>query len=210
LGQQNDFTAVSVIKPIVIEGQNQYHLVHLERFQLHTPYPMQVLRVKEILHRIDSPTLIIDRTGVGIAVFDMFRATGLNPIGISIHGGDHVTREDCVFRVPKRDLVGSLTVAFQKKELRIPRTLPEADTLVRELSNFRIKVSVSGHDSYEAWREDIHDDLVLSVAMAVWYASSQQSSHQGHTQTIIPKWCNTIPTLDGLPSLPKGWRPFSI
>ena len=75
LGQQNDFTAVSVIKPIVIEGQNQYHLIHLERFRLHTPYPQQVQRVKDLLQRLDNTTLIIDRTGVGIAVFDMFRAT---------------------------------------------------------------------------------------------------------------------------------------
>ena len=115
-----------------------------------------------------------------------------------------------MFGVPKRDLVGSLTIAFQNKELRIPRTLPEADTLMMELSNFRIKVSINGHDSYEAWREEIHDDLVLSVAMAVRYATYRQSLHQGHTQIILPKRFDTIPTMDGQPLLPKGWRPFSL
>jgi hypothetical protein len=28
----------------------------------------------------------------------------------------------------------------------------------------------TGNDSYEAWREGIHDDLVLSVALACWFA----------------------------------------
>jgi hypothetical protein len=171
LGQMNDFTAVSVIRSVDVEGQSQYHLVHLERFKLHTPYPLQVQRVREILKQIEDPVLVIDRTGVGVAVSDLFKLAGLKPIGISIHGGDKVTSESRIYRVPKRDLVGALTVAFQNKILRIPRSLPEADTLVRELANFRIKVSAQGHDSYEAWREDIHDDLVLSVAMGLWYAS---------------------------------------
>jgi hypothetical protein len=29
------------------------------------------------------------------------------------------------------------------------------------------------HDSYNAWRESIHDDLVLAVALAAWYAERQ-------------------------------------
>ncbi len=43
------------------------------------------------------------------------------------------------------------------------------DTLVKELLNFRVKINIStAHDSYEAWREGDHDDLVLSVALACW------------------------------------------
>ena len=30
------------------------------------------------------------------------------------------------------------------------------------------QLSAAGHDSYGAWREKAHDDLVLAVAMAVW------------------------------------------
>jgi hypothetical protein len=35
--------------------------------------------------------------------------------------------------------------------------------------NFRVTISQSGHDSYDAWRERIHDDLVLATALAVWW-----------------------------------------
>lgn len=33
-----------------------------------------------------------------------------------------------------------------------------------------MKISASGHDTYEAWREGIHDDTVLATAIAIWYA----------------------------------------
>ena len=43
------------------------------------------------------------------------------------------------------------------------------DVLVKELLNFRVKINIStAHDSYEAWREGDHDDLVLSVALSCW------------------------------------------
>ena len=38
-----------------------------------------------------------------------------------------------------------------------------------------MKINVAtGHDSYEAWREGDHDDLVLSLALAVWYGQRPQ------------------------------------
>jgi hypothetical protein len=36
--------------------------------------------------------------------------------------------------------------------------------------NFKVKIDPrSAHDSYSAWREEDHDDLVLSVALAAWW-----------------------------------------
>jgi hypothetical protein len=52
--------------------------------------------------------------------------------------------------------------------LKVAARLAEAVTLHRELLAFRIKVSLNGHDSYEAWRERDHDDCVLAVALACW------------------------------------------
>jgi hypothetical protein len=54
--------------------------------------------------------------------------------------------------------------------LRVAPALSEIETFVAELSNFRVKISASGHDTYDAWRESVHDDLVLSVALACWWA----------------------------------------
>jgi hypothetical protein len=58
---------------------------------------------------------------------------------------------------------------MQKGHLKIAREMALADTLKRELLNFKVKINIAtGHDSYEAWREGDHDDLVLAVAMACW------------------------------------------
>jgi hypothetical protein len=48
------------------------------------------------------------------------------------------------------------------------RLVPE---LVKELETFNVKVNIrTAHDSYEAWRESDHDDLVLALALACWWA----------------------------------------
>ena len=47
--------------------------------------------------------------------------------------------------------------------------------LKEELLNFKMKINVAtGHDSYEAWREGEHDDLVLAAALAVWAADRKR------------------------------------
>jgi hypothetical protein len=70
--------------------------------------------------------------------------------------------------VPKRDLIAVPQVLLQSRELKIAAELPEAETLASELQNFRYEITRSGNDTYAAWREGDHDDLVLAVALAVW------------------------------------------
>lgn len=57
-----------------------YHVRHLERPPLGTKYPVVVARIKEILATPPLTTntpLVIDKTGVGTAVADMFTAAGV-------------------------------------------------------------------------------------------------------------------------------------
>ena len=83
-----------------------------------------------------------------------------------------------------RLLVSALQVAFQNKQLRIAPGLPEADTLIKELTNFKVKINLNGNDQYEVWREGIHDDIVLSAAMGVWLASQFYHSHSWYKSLI--------------------------
>ena len=47
----------------------------------------------------------------------------------------------------------------------------EAETLLQELVNYRVKIDpLTAHDSYNA-REGKHDDLVLALCLAVWLPS---------------------------------------
>ena len=178
LGQINDFTAVTVIESVSKEAGKEYHLRHIERPERGTTYPAIVDRLKELANSAQlakkSRTVVIDITGVGRPVWDLLKKARIGcPLkGISITGGNTVTNDGEIYNVPKRDLITSLQVAFQNGQIKIPRGLPEAEALVRELMNFKVKINVNGHDQYEAWREGIHDDIVLSAAMGVWLAST--------------------------------------
>ena len=181
LGQAQDYTALTVLERHKKERPAVYHLRHLERFKLGTPYPDQVARVQAIANRLplrDKSQLIVDGTGAGRPVVDMFHAARiphLPIISIYITGGNLVTEEGRIYKVPKRDLVGVLQVLLQSGRLKVAENLRDGDLLVQELLNFKVKISTTAHDSYEAWREGDHDDLVLSTAMACWYGERKPS-----------------------------------
>jgi hypothetical protein len=149
---------------------------HLERFELGTRYPDVIERVRQLIctFPLQGKTIagLVDKTGVGAAVIDSFVQSGLTPMAITIHGGVEVSRDPqrAGYRVPKRDLVSAVQVLLQNERLKIPRSLPLAETLKKELLNFRQKIEPStAHDSYSHWREGDHDDLVLATAMSCWY-----------------------------------------
>jgi hypothetical protein len=106
------------------------------------------------------------------AVLDSFTHARIGAVAITLHGGSSVTRDPqrAGFRVPKRDLVTVTQVLLQNGCLKVAAALPEAETLKRELLNFRVKIDPkTAHDSYEHWREGDHDDLLLSVSMGAWF-----------------------------------------
>jgi hypothetical protein len=146
----------------------------LKRYELGTRYPVIVEDVARLIaaqpHRAQT-ALVIDRTGVGAPVYDLFVAAGLDPIGINITGGDQVHQDGNLYRVPKRDLVGSVQSLLQCRRLKFAEQLPLLPILKAELQNFRVKIDPqTAHDSYSAWREHEHDDLVLATALACWWA----------------------------------------
>ncbi len=58
---------------------------------------------------------------------------------------------------------------LQSERLKIAKALPEALVLQEGLLNFQVKITDAANDSYGAWREGSHDDLVLAVAVAAWF-----------------------------------------
>jgi len=183
LGQAQDYTALCVVERknlLYSSPRVRYYVRHLQRFKLGTAYPDIVQAVKRMYDRPPlrgQSALVVDATGVGRPVVDLFKKAGLRPVAITITGGQAVGVGPGGYRVPKRDLVVNLAVMLQTGRLKIAGQLPEAQTLVNELLNFKVKINPkTAHDSYEAWREGIHDDLVLAVAMAVWYAERYQRS----------------------------------
>ncbi|CAA9265035.1 MAG: hypothetical protein AVDCRST_MAG77-2867 [uncultured Chloroflexi bacterium] len=148
---------------------------HLARPPLGTPYPAVVEHVAQLRGtaplRPETTAIVVDQTGVGRAVCDQFRQAGVPIIPVTIHAGHTVsgdTREG--LHVPKRELVGAAQVLLQGRRLKIAQGLPEAPTLLAEMQHFKVKIDPrTAHDSYSAWREGQHDDLVLAACLAVWF-----------------------------------------
>lgn len=186
LGQSKDFTALALVERLADPPyqdapeeapptHRRYELRGLERCKLGTPYPAVVARVAELLRGAPlrgRAYLVADATGVGRPVVDLLRQAGLRPVPVTIHGGAQLTRDPVTgyLNVPKRELISGAQVQLQAKRLKIATGLAEARTLVSELLSFEVKISDAGTDTYGAWREGAHDDLVFALALAVWYA----------------------------------------
>ena len=176
----------------------QFHVRYLERFPLGTPYPDVVRRVTEGKKELEASSggtvpLVVDATGVGLPVVDLFKEAKLRPISVWIHGGETVSQEGRTYRVPKRDLAGVLQVLFQSGRIKVARGLREAETLMRELQNFKVKINIqAGHDSYEAWREGDHDDLVLAVALACWYGLRRKGPRPHGATLAVPRVTDSL------------------
>jgi hypothetical protein len=196
LGQSQDYTALAVVQTVPVwiaekrVHENHIHLRHLERFPLKTPYTEVADRVRALLtgppfsedevdpirRRIAKPRveLIVDKTGVGVAVTDLLKERRLNFTSVTITGmgqkvGSTGRRE---YSVPKQDLVSALEVPFHKGTLKVAEGLALWPTLRSELLTFRRKQNTrTTHISYEHWRESDHDDLVLAAALACWKAT---------------------------------------
>jgi hypothetical protein len=196
LGQSADYTALAVVQSVKEKGEGGrwrrfLHLRYLERYPLRTPYTdvangVTALMGSEILNRdeydpsrgrVAKPRveLLVDKTGVGVAVTDLLKARGLKFTAVTIHGGEKVTRSGGAYNVPKLDLVAALEVPFHTETLKVAEGLELWGVLREELQNFRRKVNTkTAHASFEHWRETDHDDLVLAAALACWGATGRR------------------------------------
>ena len=196
LGQSADYSALAILERQNRERANiepVFHCRHLQRWPLRTSYPaivadtVRMLGSGHVRKGMMRPTLAIDATGVGEPIVQLFKRERMwaDLMPIQITGGDSVTRDHGMTRVPKRDLVSTAQVYLQSGRLKIAPELPDAPTLVRELENFQVKISLdTAHDSYGVWREGSHDDLVLAVCLALWVGVESAS----RTPTLQTNW----------------------
>jgi hypothetical protein len=189
LGQAADFTALAIAERT--EGPDPanpnrrvplFAVRHLQRWARGTAYPEIVEAVRTLAGVPPLPgcTLVVDATGVGRAVVDLFRAA--RPAlpcrlrAVTITAGQHAAAGAAGETAPKKDLVACLQVLLQSRRLAIAKELPDAAVLRKELQHFKVKVTTAGNETFEAWRERDHDDLVLAVALACWAGGKPRST----------------------------------
>ena len=174
LGQAQDYTALAVLR----RSDDVYDSVRLDRQRgrsyVGTPAAPGLV---ETVHRfllanpvLRGAQLALDRTGVGRAVADAFRAAGLPCVlwAVTVTAGQNVRTEGLDLFVPKKDLVAAVQTLLEAGRLRLSALDPLTPVLVRELKDFRVRITAAGNETFAAWRENAHDDLVFAVALACW------------------------------------------
>jgi hypothetical protein len=225
VGQQADPSALTVLeRDLWLRGnvvKSRYDARWLERFPLQTSYPAMARLVRDRLEKLgERAILVVDVTGVGRGVVDLFReewttrdaATGERVVRPGKPAIIAVTLLSSALRQPtapvwdelhvaKRDVVMAFMLALQHQRFRAAKGLKEAEVLFKEGQNFQWKVSAAGNDQYGAWRDGQHDDLLLAVAIAVWWGEQHRyqplASMDGKQQYATPA---------ASPYVPRGTR----
>ena len=198
LGQSIDPTAIAVLekKTGVIDSGSDYdrhcgltsHLQkpatrievrHLERLPLGLSYPTIIEQVIKLMGRAPlcgdenqrPAELVMDETGPGKPVGDVFVKSGLKPIRVNIVPGNEVTPQgNNRWHVAKSILISNLDAMLNTGELIFAAELALADAMKAEFQDFQRKLSETGKPTYGAIAGK-HDDLVVAVAIAAWWAS---------------------------------------
>ena len=222
LGKVSDHTSLCVIeKNLRVERPSMdemfagvtmiklptYTVRFLERLPLQTPYPKVVERIKTIttnpaIH--GDSILICDSTGCGMPVIDMLRQESLRVISVWITSGSTISgdahhRDN--FHVPKLNLVSSLSLLIQSERLKVVEELEHAPLLKEEFKTFEVRMSKQGSEQFGAWRSGQHDDLVLSLCMAVWYSTFTEVRDRIFSDELV-----AIQGRDEKPYSPLTWE----
>ena len=176
LGQAKDPSALAVLEQsrLAPETPANYACRDLRRWPLGTPYPQIVAEVTKLVKAppLQGCELVIDGTGCGRAVVDLFRLSALDAAvrPVLITAGHAVsTDEHGYIHVAKVQLVSVMQVLFGTRRWKIAKSLPLTPTLEKELSTFTAKITTAGNETFAGdWREGEHDDLVLAAAIAAW------------------------------------------
>ncbi len=215
LGAMSDYTAMLLVQTGRVTDENGIikrggkpvlgiQVNFMERY-LGWSYPRIVdkavrfsAHIQRQLHMTHPPTIVVDATGVGRAIVDMFREGGLAPIALTVHGGEKATANQSKtwidssdpssvnmgvgseWHIPKKDLVGVLAEVLQQGLLNVRDWKPGdgangaengvdiKSALMRELATYKQKRTAAGNESFEAWRTKDHDDLVFALMIGIY------------------------------------------
>jgi hypothetical protein len=163
-------TDASIVAVIAADGNPaMYRVRRIVKLLRGMPYDQQVVAAKALYFQYKDPKLLIDRTGIGLAICDMIVASGLNPVQVAVTSGDLVTYPASgKVNLPKKDFVAAMTKVIQERRIKVVRGCENAALFRSELKNFQLQVTASGHNTYSA-AGTAHDDTIVAVGLCLWY-----------------------------------------
>jgi hypothetical protein len=147
LAKYNDFT---VITPFNL---NNFIVYPQDRFN-QIDWILQEAKIEAAARRFGNARVTIDSTGIGDPVVEELRRRGIN------------IREEDVFKFTqnsRQNLLNNLAILLENRKIRIPKD----EELLDELRSFTIEMNEKGRAVIKC-PDGLHDDRVMSLALAVW------------------------------------------
>lgn len=175
-GKRRDPAAIAVLevqtKAVGDLLVDWYKVIGLAELDLGLDHVSVVEKVKGVYQniKVEDPRLVVDATGVGEPVIDMMRREKMNPVPIGITGGEQWNnRPGGGYNVPKKDIAVKLAVTFETGRIKLLKGLRYSDKLIQQLQMFTAKHKNPDSDNVSFEAEKGHDDLVLAIAIAIWW-----------------------------------------
>ncbi|MDP9413250.1 MAG: hypothetical protein M3Q08_03980 [Pseudomonadota bacterium] len=120
---------------------------------------------------LGDATISIDGTGLGRPLLSLLRERGFSDfVSVVITSGDQAREVSFdEWRVAKSYLVGGLSAAMSTGKLLAAQGLPDGAELRKQLEDYQIEITSSGHMTANA-ASGSHDDMVIATALA-WFAA---------------------------------------
>jgi hypothetical protein len=178
--------------------ENVMTVRYLDRPPLRTPYTRIVDRVldriqalfpRDLYPKGGKAILVIDATGVGRGVVDMFYRAGrerdLGDVEISLlpctitGGTGRASASGGFVSLPKHELIHTDgVIPLQSGRLKWGPRVKNRDVLEKELLTYTKKINIAtGSTQFEPWREKEHDDLLFAVCLAGWAWDKRTPTH---------------------------------
>ena len=180
LAQAQDWTALVVVKDECLPtwnggaqvlGERQRTIVFADKFRA-VAYPDVVSHVIATMARqplTGRTQLVIDATGLGRVVSDLFAEARIEHTAIQIVVGQEWRRRDRFVNVGKHALLECLSVRFAARELALSAGLALRDDLMAELETFRLETTRAGQPVItQGQAGHHHGDLSIATACAVF------------------------------------------
>lgn len=144
LAKYNDYTVITYI------DLNNFHVHKQDRFN-QIDWNLQKAKIEASWLRYNRPMINIDSTGLGDPIFDDLAKKGLNVNSYKFTEGS------------RRDLLVNLQLQLEQGRVKIP----DDPLLIAELQSFHYEMTENGKTKIVV-PEGLHDDMVFSLALAVW------------------------------------------
>ena len=181
LGQVNDFTALAVVeRPVAGAARLRSRFIRFgicSAWPLGMPYPQIVPAVARLAtgahwRAVTRLWWLIRRASAGPSwTCSVSTLVRVPIVPVTITAGKQRTAT-WTARACAEERVGHLSsvVVAKPTSQSGPKDCLMLRSLVRELLDFRVKITVAANETFGTWREGQHDDLVLAVALACWQA----------------------------------------